>query len=743
MADSESDLDEDEREVRYGPDGGGAPVHRAPHQSKSKGPFNPLWKFFRRSTEKVPNTRHFTAFCLACSAKSPTPNQWIRGEPDYLRRHLSNCKYLNASQLSEFRKLEQQMDREKAEKKRKLEPVQSEVNDCVKKPVNLPLAPFMDRPLDSTQQLTFNRLLLDGFISAGIPFSAVENPHIRSALRFLRPAIKLPCRQTFGGPLLDARIAEVKEVMHDAIKNAPFLNLSTDAWKDISRRKILGFVVTGPCGSGLVENFLYSSDDVTSERYTGEDAVKKIMAVIVDIRTKHGGDVRCVTMDSDGAHIRARHLLEIQHPEILSLPCFAHQVNLMFKRVFEKVHFFKSTCASALKIISYFGQNGRNQAILHAEQKRLLKKTISFSQPTETRWYSTANCMKSVFESRLALQTLDLLPATDKPAERILEVVRSGVFWLNLESVLNILGPMVKAQASLETDGATLYDVVVSVREINRTFSVSVSLDALVKAQLVETLEWRWKKFFNPKVLVLGCVFNPHVRLSLFSPFSVKWQPHVFDWAEEYYKRLFRAEPESLFPSLLKYRDQVKPFDEGTLRKWKNPVDFWSYVQFDHPELSKLAGFFLKISIHAAAIERVWSFMTGVQTKARNRLSHTKVHGTAAVKMDLIKRLEKERTEQRKMAERREAASKATLNLPGPSFPTILMDSDEEIEILEQPEAAMETDGGGKVEQMIEELEALEEEDVDLLNWLEEQAVARPVDTFFTVAELFANSLAQ
>lgn len=69
------------------------------------------------------------------------------------------------------------------------------------------------------------------------------------------------------------------------------------------------------------------------------------------------------------------------------------------------------------------------------------------------------------------------------------------------------------------------------------------------------------------------------------------------------------------------------------------------YARSDHTELADLATLLLKISPHAAGVERLWSTMKGVHTDVRNLMKADVATGICAVKMEL-------RSERKKNAER-------------------------------------------------------------------------------------------
>jgi len=155
------------------------------------------------------------------------------------------CKSVLSEHRAEFQQIEKEktekQEMEQEEKKRKLE---ANTASAPKKPTQSSMNYYADRKLDAKEKAAFHLEILDAFVSADIPLKAIENPHLRKALKRLRPSVVergvLPCRQTLGGLLLNKRYQIVKDDMNAALSGAEFVNLSLDAWKDINGRKILG-----------------------------------------------------------------------------------------------------------------------------------------------------------------------------------------------------------------------------------------------------------------------------------------------------------------------------------------------------------------------------------------------------------------------------------------------------------------------------------------------------------------------
>ncbi|CAG8671688.1 9194_t:CDS:2, partial [Ambispora gerdemannii] len=83
----------------------------------------------------------------------------------------------------------------------------------------------------------------------------------------------------------------------------------------------------------------------------------------------------------------------------------------------------------------------------------------------------------------------------------------------------------------------------------------------------------------------------------------------------------FGEMPTRILRQYLSYQREVFPFNPETYNQFDdNIIDFWESAQGLAPELSRLALHLFGICINAASVERLWSNMSFLHTKCRNRL---------------------------------------------------------------------------------------------------------------------------
>jgi hypothetical protein len=68
-----------------------------------------------------------------------------------------------------------------------------------------------DAPLGKQQQAEFNDLLYLATISAGLPFSWVDNPEVRRAFAFLRKAASIPGREELATTIHNRVVSRLEE----------------------------------------------------------------------------------------------------------------------------------------------------------------------------------------------------------------------------------------------------------------------------------------------------------------------------------------------------------------------------------------------------------------------------------------------------------------------------------------------------------------------------------------------------
>jgi hypothetical protein len=93
--------------------------------------------------------------------------------------------------------------------------------------------------LTSDEQSKFENLLACHYYATGTSFLRVDCPFLHSALKTLRPDLRIPSRQKIGGELLD-RVHEKVEsnVFNHIYNNNSMITIGTDSSEDTNRNSI-------------------------------------------------------------------------------------------------------------------------------------------------------------------------------------------------------------------------------------------------------------------------------------------------------------------------------------------------------------------------------------------------------------------------------------------------------------------------------------------------------------------------
>ncbi|GAV10060.1 hypothetical protein RvY_19579 [Ramazzottius varieornatus] len=220
--------------------------------------------------------------------------------------------------------------------------------------------------------------------------------------------------------------------------------MTFDGYKNVSRDKVLGFLVTVRNENGT-ENFtLGSAIDITGTNYDGEYVMRETLQKLTEVKKDYKADVRFVTCDSDGAHRKARRLLSQKLPHIIFLPCSAHQINLVIQDVAKFVPRFKETLRQNDCITTWFRKSSLSQGKLEAVQ---------------LEYYSKMYGVK--YSANLGLVPFNLKVILD-----------DDEFWLGAKEIAAVLRPLVSAQAKAESDNCTIADIGSAIRDIYCGFSL-------------------------------------------------------------------------------------------------------------------------------------------------------------------------------------------------------------------------------------------------------------------------------
>jgi hypothetical protein len=177
-------------------------------------------------------------------------------------------------------------------------------------------------------------------------------------VKFLCPSFSLypkliPRRTALSTTHLKRIAYKACEKLHEDLLMAKSLTLSLDTWINICNRNIMGIILHLPSGEPVV----YGAPDVTDEGRDRFAAKDKIKTYLEDVAI--GDRIHAVATDSASVYRAAKEMLAKEHPNVLFLPCFARQVNLIVLDCAKVMPWLQETVNKCSRLVGFFGSPAR------------------------------------------------------------------------------------------------------------------------------------------------------------------------------------------------------------------------------------------------------------------------------------------------------------------------------------------------------------------------------------------------
>ena len=316
-------------------------------------------------------------------------------------------------------------------------------------------------------------------------------------------------------------------------------------------------------------------------------------------------------------------------PWILSLPCTAHQLNLLVGDLLT-IPIFKELVSKLVYVIKLFRSCHRAHTFLtqFAGERHIL-----LYLPTLTRWYSyqSSGDREKPAIKKVGGRMLGLFNLTSAQREAALFMVDEQ-FWYKLEVFLEAMRAPAAYTLILESDCATLGDFVflfVMIAASVDSTTKSTTLSAHV-GDISAAIQKRWCGFFLPSksakimrytAFLAAFLLHPyyaHLALSVDDILSL-----VYQWLIGYCKslQLKDADGHRLWSELQQYKSLIKYPATGVSMLKQPPAAFWLDKRRHFPILGVIASRLFAIPPSAALSERCWSLFARFLNKYRARLS--------------------------------------------------------------------------------------------------------------------------
>ena len=140
--------------------------------------------------------------------------------------------------------------------------------------------------------------------------------------------------------------------------------------------------------------------DESTNSHTGSFNAAEIEKILTSIGPKK---FVAVVSDAESAMQMARRLISEKYPNILSIRCMAHHLNLITTDII-KLDFAKNIFKKCQAIISFFKTSHRAGAALQEDIVKSLTKGGGLKTSVKTRWSTAWDCCDSIIRLENSLK---------------------------------------------------------------------------------------------------------------------------------------------------------------------------------------------------------------------------------------------------------------------------------------------------------------------------------------------------
>ncbi|KAI8971257.1 ribonuclease H-like domain-containing protein, partial [Trametes punicea] len=370
--------------------------------------------------------------------------------------------------------------------------------------------------------------------------------------------------------------------------------------------------------------------------------------------------------DAAGDMKAMRDRLHQRFPWLITIDCWAHQMNLLVVDYFKHMQHYSTFMDQAEELIKWFNNHARALAMLKEEQCRIYEgQALSLLYPVTTRWSSRYIACKCLLDVKKAIQWL-LLTKLDElvnltlrgrnaeetsrkqaKARELFLQVRSAEFWDTLSILCTQLELFAVAINIAQADNTCLDTVLLALGKLVHTFSNRATINENDGKSILGLIERRWEKIGHDcEAFILALLLNPYIRRDCFN----KNNPALTEaslWSM--FKRLFHQvmQQNADFEVRQAFSDYLSRVgwwsDESmSLKDWKtrahtrvNVVRIWRSFETVNPRggeaFASFAARLLSIVPNTGATERDFSKLGTIHTKTRNRLKAERVCKTVLI----------------------------------------------------------------------------------------------------------------
>jgi len=458
------------------------------------------------------------------------------------------------------------------------------------------------------------------FATCRLPHSLLSAPTFLALVKAIRVStIAPPHRHAIAGDM-GALAAELRERLWERMRNASSpVAIAIDGWTNVQQTKVTNILLI----SGGVAYYWCSINNHSSTN----SAEWLSEAMLPKLAELHAGGVRFSAFIADNESVNGKlfKLLQETYPFLIRIPCAAHTIQLIAKRVMlcdrweiarsgmtALLEYFSSNKAARLKL-----QNLQSVHVMPGD------RTYALVKPNSTRWNS------QLYAAERLLLLKDCIDMCLKQTDR---------FWADLKLYIEFLHPFQIATDIVQQDRSTLYDIFQQWSMLSQ-HSNTIE-DADLKRQLKLALQQRWKSQVNEAATLASALLSLDIDLveAGISPEKIDQARRFISSYGAQYLHFFKLSSlsiEELEGKLLlqcaQFTDRserFQPLNDDIRVTKKSAGDSWSAHNvwaLYTIELSVIARALLSMPASEAAVERSFSAQGHIHTKLRNSLHDASV----------------------------------------------------------------------------------------------------------------------
>ncbi|EXX60034.1 hypothetical protein RirG_183590 [Rhizophagus irregularis DAOM 197198w] len=440
-----------------------------------------------------------------------------------------------------------------------------------------------------------------------------------------------PWSQTHGEPSsMEAHLAlschkapiDIKEKFLLIIKSRGF-----DGWTSPLGQSLYAFIIITPDRKEIIHSIKNFSANSHIANFLADEINEVITSVGVE-------NFAAIVSDHAFACAAAKKIIAERYKHILPIRCIAHHVNLISTDIC-KTTFAKDIISKCQKIVKYFKQ-------FHQAGEELREKITNeisggrLKNYVVTRWTTAWDCTNSILRLEQTLKNiLDETP--EKLSAEVTKLIQSRSFFIDVEAVNTLLGPVKSVVKSLAFKTTLLSDCFVELIKLSQKIKLLPPVsDYDFKHKCIELFNKHWQEF-DINLYLLAYLLHPNYRGKGLLPTVFR---NIYLLAIKIWVNMGGGETSSakLISQIRSFYLRDIEFDypfsnnEDVITWWRmcNPVpDEENHIQ-------KLALKILFITPHNARCERVFSILGWFTNKRRTKLKVEKLEAMAKLHIHYI-----------------------------------------------------------------------------------------------------------